>query len=148
MGHQGSGFTLIELLVVLAIVGLLMIAMVPTSVQIGAGIDIRAAASEIAANLRTARARALRSNRGTAVLFEATKSAYWHEGSNDIEVLPEGTTLQLFTVREEQWTASVGAIRFSHDGTSSGGRVTIARDNRSYDVSVNWLTGRVSIDAR
>ena len=49
MGHQESGFTLIELLVVLAIVGLLMIAMVPTSVQIGAGIDVRTAASEIAA---------------------------------------------------------------------------------------------------
>jgi general secretion pathway protein H len=148
LGHQGSGFTLIELLVVLAIIGLLMIAMVPTSVQIGAGVDVRSAASEIAANLRTARARALRTNTSTAVLFETAKSAYWPEGSSDVEVLPQGTTLQLFTVREEQWTGSVGAIRFAHDGTSSGGRVTIARDNRSYDVSVNWLTGRVSIDAR
>ena len=146
--EQDSGFTLTELLVVLAIMGLLMVAMVPTGLQLGGGVDLRVAASEIAANLRAARARAVQSGASTAVFFDAAKSAYWPQGSNRLSFLPEGAKLRLYTVRDEQLSANVGGIRFASDGSSSGGRVTVARDKRGYDVSVDWLTGRVSIDAQ
>ena len=39
----------------------------------------------------------------------------------------------------------VGAIRFYPDGSSTGGRITVASGERKYLVDVDWLTGRVSI---
>ena len=36
-------------------------------------------------------------------------------------------------------------IRFYPDGSSSGGTITVARDNTAYDVSVDWLLGGVRV---
>ena len=40
---------------------------------------------------------------------------------------------------------SVRTIRFYSDGSSTGGRITVASGERKYLVDVDWLTGRVSI---
>ena len=37
-------------------------------------------------------------------------------------------------------------IRFFPDGSATGGRVRLARDNRQYVVVVDWLTGSVSLE--
>jgi hypothetical protein len=42
----------------------------------------------------------------------------------------------------------VGVIRFFGDGSSTGGSVTILQGERRSDVTVDWLTGRVSLAAR
>ncbi len=42
-------------------------------------------------------------------------------------------------------TSKRGAIRFYPDGSSTGGRITVASGERKFLVDVDWLTGRVSI---
>ena len=59
--------------------------------------------------------------------------------------LPQGIHLKLLTAKRERSGVSRGAIRFFPDGSSTGGRVTLAHDNLSYLVDVDWLTGRVVI---
>jgi general secretion pathway protein H len=53
--------------------------------------------------------------------------------------------ISLVTARSELDTDRVGKIRFFPDGTSTGGRITLARGERKYGVDINWLTGQVVI---
>ena len=59
--------------------------------------------------------------------------------------LPPWIRLGLFTAQSERIDAARGSIRFFPDGSSTGGRVTLATDRESYWVDVDWLTGRVSV---
>ena len=59
--------------------------------------------------------------------------------------LDEALDITLETARSELGGETVGAIRFFPDGSSTGGRVTLALGERDYHIDVDWLTGRVSI---
>ena len=59
--------------------------------------------------------------------------------------LPRGLELKLFTAQAEVSSESRGAIRFYPDGSSTGGRITVASGERKLLVDIDWLTGRVSI---
>ncbi len=61
-----------------------------------------------------------------------------HELSAALEV-------SLVTAASEQLDDTRGRIRFFPDGTSTGGRVTLSRDDRKFDITVDWLTGLVAI---
>ena len=43
------------------------------------------------------------------------------------------------------YVATTGDIRFNPDGSSSGGRITLADGSRRVAVGVDWLTGRVTV---
>ncbi|NBC88790.1 MAG: hypothetical protein GVX90_04750 [Alphaproteobacteria bacterium] len=36
-------------------------------------------------------------------------------------------------------------FRFFPDGSATGGRITLSRDERQYRIDIDWLTGRVKI---
>ena len=57
-----------------------------------------------------------------------------------------GLRLSLLTLANKR--LDVGSIRFFGDGSSTGGSVTILQGERRSDVTVDWLTGRVSLAAR
>jgi general secretion pathway protein H len=59
--------------------------------------------------------------------------------------LPRGASVVLTTSQDQAVSASLGAIRFFPDGSSTGGGVAILRKPDRYDVLVDWLTGAVSI---
>jgi hypothetical protein len=40
----------------------------------------------------------------------------------------------------------IGQIRFFPDGSSTGGRIGLSRNDRRAAVAVDWLTGLVSVD--
>ncbi len=54
-------------------------------------------------------------------------------------------TVSLVTAASERLDETAGQIRFFPDGTSTGGRVTLSRDDRKFDITVDWLTGLVAI---
>jgi general secretion pathway protein H len=66
-------------------------------------------------------------------------------GAAKPRVLPERLELKLYTAQSEVRDERHGAIRFYPDGSSTGGRVTLAAGERKLLVDVDWLTGRVSI---
>jgi general secretion pathway protein H len=59
--------------------------------------------------------------------------------------LPETLTLTLVGAATERIDRDVGGIRFYADGSSTGGRVTVASGEREYRVGVDWLTGQVTV---
>ena len=140
-----SGFTLIELLVVLLIMGALMTLAPAAFHKIVPGLEMKAAAREVAGLLREARGRAIRDNRDTAVLIDTEARVYRLGQDARGHALSEGLELSLIAATSEQLDDVRGRIRFFPDGTSTGGRVTISRDDRKFDITVDWLTGLVAI---
>ncbi len=140
-----GGFTLIELLVVLLIMGVLITLAPAAFHRIVPGLEMKAAAREVAGVLRLARGQAIRDNRETAVLIDTEQKIYrLGQGARGHE-LSAALQVSLVTAASEQLDDARGRIRFFPDGTSTGGRVTISRDDRKFDITVDWLTGLVAI---
>ena len=140
-----DGFTLVELLLVLAIGGL-MVAVVPPLLSAALpGLQMKGSAREVAAAMRFARDHAVIHQSEAAVHLDLEANSYTVTGRARKYRIPERLEVLLDTVQSELTGERSGAIRFFPDGTSTGGRVTLAFGERSYKVDVDWLTGRVVI---
>src|SRR5215467_2447621 len=141
---HGAGFTLIELLVALAVFGLALSLITGFKPPWSRGLGLRATASELAAGLRLARSEAILSNRPVVLDLDLTGHRY-RVGTGTPRLLPPNLSLELLTISGEAWSAREGAIRFNPDGSSTGGRISLADGRRRIGVGVDWLTGRVSV---
>ena len=142
---RDRGFTLLELLVVVTIMAIVYV-LVPQMFFSGvSGADLRASSRDIAAGLRQARSIAVNEKRETAVTLDLEKRVFALTGNTRTFQLPEKLELKLYTAQSEIVNERQGAIRFFPDGSSTGGRVTVASGERKFLVDVDWLTGKVSI---
>ena len=138
------GFTLIEILALLAILGVALALIVGYRAPASSGLDLRASAASLAAGLRLARSEAIVKNR--AVTFDLDLAGHrFRAGSAPPQSLPPGLSIELLTIAGERRNAREGDIRFNPDGSSSGGRITIADADWAMLIGVDWLTGRVSV---
>ncbi len=144
-GRSQKGFTLIELLVVLVIMGVLLTLVPAAFHRLAPGLEMKSAAREVAGLLREARGLAIRDNREMTVIIDTEDKVYRLGTGARSHVLDAALTVSLVTAASEQLDETVGRIRFFPDGTSTGGRVTLSRDDRKFDITVDWLTGLVAI---
>ena len=143
--RTNAGVTLLELLVVLVIMAIIAGMTIP---MLGAGVsttELKSAARQVAAGLRLARSEAVASRQDTRVLLDLEHRTFQVERDARVHALPREMQMKLFTAQSDLVDENVGAIRFFPDGGSNGGRVTLASGERSYQVDVDWLTGRVAI---
>jgi general secretion pathway protein H len=139
-----GGFTLIELLVSLAILGLALTLIAGYKPPWSRGLGLQATAGELAASLRLARSEAILSNR--PVLFDLDLIGHRYRiGTETARRLPADLSLELLTISGEALNGREGDIRFNPDGSSTGGRISLADGRRRIGVGVDWLTGRVSV---
>ncbi len=127
-----SGFTLLEMIVVIAIMALTLTLLTGFRQPRSHWLETKAAAQQVAEAMRDARGRAI------------------------AEGHPVGLTLPQVPVWLTVVTqAPAGGIVFAPDGSSSGGRVVLGgpgqqtgqQTGQELEVSADWLTGRVQIDA-
>ena len=132
-------------MVVLVVMGLI-IAMVPVAFrQVMPGLELQAAAREVAAAFRQARSTAIRTNTEAFVHLDVDARTYQLGDDQPEQALGSGLELELVAAASEQIDESQGRVRFFPDGTSTGGRLTLTRNERKYYVVVDWLTGRVQL---
>jgi general secretion pathway protein H len=144
VGARAAGFTLIEVIVVLAILGLAMTLVVGYKSPMSSGLNLRGSASAVASGLRLARSEAILNNR--AVIFDVDLAGHrFRSGTRPAQQLPPGLAIELLTISGERRNGRRGDIRFNPDGSSTGGRITLADGGRKITVGVDWLTGRVSL---
>lgn len=144
-GARQRGFTLLELLLVLVIAasGYALVARF-----VGGGAtsgQLKSAARTVAAGLREARSAAIATQESASLSVDMDRREIEVSGGHRPRSLPEKLDLKLYTAQSELQGERRGAIRFYPDGSSTGGRVTLAAGERSLLVDVDWLTGRVSI---
>jgi general secretion pathway protein H len=138
------GFTLIEVIVTLAILGFVLVLVVGYKPPWSSGLGVKATAAELASGLRLARSEAIVHNRPVAFSLDVTGHRY-RVGAGTERPLPANLSLQLLTVAGENRGPGIGDIRFQPDGSSTGGRISLAAGQSRVAVGVDWLTGRISI---
>lgn len=144
MAVATRGFSLVELLVALALAGL-MYALVPPMFGAGmAGTELKSAARQVAAGLRKARGEAVRLHREAVLSVDVEARNFRVGDAGTPRALPKRLDVKVFTA-DTEIRDRVAAIRFYPDGSSTGGRVTLASGERKFLVDVDWLTGRVTI---
>lgn len=143
-GSNRSGFTLVELLVVLAVLGLALALVAPVGRNAWPGVAARSGAQTVAAALREARSNAIAGNRETVLFIDLWTHELRLDGSPPV-ALDRDLALALVTGSDEVRGSGAGGIRFYPDGSSTGGRVTVARNEKRFDVLVDWIDGRVRI---
>ena len=142
---RNSGFTLIEILVVLAIVAA-SAAFTLGSLKPAPRTELRNAAADVAAALRTGRNHAATGGRSSEVRLDLAERSLEVDGRPFRRRLPRNLQISLYTARSELSARNSGAIRFFPDGTSTGGRVTLGRPGTGrLGIDVDWLTSRVRL---
>lgn len=142
--RQG-GFTLLELLVVL-VIGVLLVSLAPPLLSgLSGASELRGAARQLAAGLRSARNEAVSRQREATLTLDLDRRRFGVTGDPREITLPEGLALRLYTAQAEVVDAATGGIRFFPDGSSTGGSITVSGANRAYRVTVDWLTGAITI---
>lgn len=141
-----SGFSLIELLVVLAIAGMLLTIVPPMFSGGVSSAELKGAARNLAAGLRSARSQAISRHKEVVLQVNVEKRSFIISEQKREFALPKKLVIKLTVADSEQIEDDLGGIRFFPDGSSSGGRVEVSVDKIKYQVDVNWLTGEVVIE--
>lgn len=140
--ERQSGFSLLELLVVLVIVAV-MATLIGVSISRSiTGAEVRGASRDLMAALRYTRGQAILKRQEQTLSVDVEKRQYQAPGKEAVE-LPDGMDVRLLTARTERTGESAGTIRFFPDGSSTGGKVTLAAGEREWVVTVGWLTGEI-----
>jgi general secretion pathway protein H len=141
-----DGTSLIELLVVLAILALVAAVALPRAHMPGRGPSLRLVASDVAAELRTARSMAIAQNRDVAFAFDTETRTYGVAGTGAPQALPAAIDLLVTTARTQFGETKDAHLVFFSDGTSSGGTIQLSDQRQSVAIGVEWLTGAVHIE--
>jgi general secretion pathway protein H len=143
--RQGAGgFTLIEVIVTLAILAFALVLVAGYKPPWSRGLGLQGTAAELASGLRLARSEAITNNRSIVFDIDVVGHRY-RIGTGEARRLPLHLAIELLTIVGEKRQEGVGDIRFNPDGSSSGGRISLADGQRRMAVGVDWLTGRVSV---
>lgn len=142
--ESSPGFTLMELLVVLAILGLALALAVPSLGRALPGFELQTNARAVVGALREARALAIGSNREVTLQIDVRQRTLQVGQGTGIKLDPQ-LGISVRTARSELRGDGIGGISFFPDGTSTGGQVTLALEERKRHVVVDWLTGTASV---
>jgi general secretion pathway protein H len=142
------GFTLLEMVCVMAIIALLAAVLLPSIPRQTSRSGLQAYALEAAALLKSDRDAAISRNVSVATLVDAGGHAMRSGASQTTLRVPEDVRFEAVLPRTCQRRAALSTIRFFANGTSCGGSIALSRLDATYEVRVNWLTGRVEVVSR
>lgn len=148
---RGAGFTLLELLVTLVIMTMAVALVAPRFTEALPGAELKAETRKVVALLRYARSQAVVLNQEIQISLDEDPVALSISMQVRAYRPPDVIRLELTPGRASEETDLAdqqgGVIRFFPEGHSSGGSITLSReDGRHASISIDWLTGRVSID--
>jgi general secretion pathway protein H len=147
MSARGQqGFTLVEMLLVLLVLALT--AGMATARLGGRNADdsLQGVAYEMASRFRGARTAAMRSGADRVVLIDLAERVI-SGGDRSPPQIPRTFDIVAETSAAERPAASVAAVRFLPNGSSTGATVRLASGSQVYEISISWFTGRVSVEA-
>jgi len=139
-------FTLLEVMMVLVLAAVIYALMLAVPMRGSSLADLKASARVLASGLRQAQTMAMATRQDAVLTIDLDAREFVLPGEKEPRKLPDGIDLKLYTAQSEVTNDKKGAIRFYPDGSSTGGRITVASGERQFLVDVDWLTGRVSIN--
>lgn len=144
MTRRPRGFSLLETLLVVALLAV-GAALAAAAVSGGfRGMELRATAKEMAANLRYTRARAISTGEPQRFTVDPAGHAWTAANGRDGEI-PARLSVEFTGAREVQPSEGEGAVVFFPDGAATGGRIRLGLDGAAWDIDIAWLTGEVTV---
>ena len=139
------GFSLLEVMMVLVIIALSYL-LLPKLVFSGvSGAELRSNARAVATGLRLTRDAAINTKRESVLSLNLESREFMLPNDIRLHKLNDKLDVKLYTAQADLISDKVGTIRFYPDGSSNGGRVTVAAGERGFEIDVDWLTGHVTI---
>jgi len=139
------GFTLLELMVTLVVAGLLM-ALVPPLLDKGTdtarlGSDAR----RIVSALDLARSEAIAGAVETDVAFDLEHRRFGRVPGPLTGSIDDGIDVTIDVASDDRLADRQGIIRFFPEGSASGAMIALTNSAGEMRISVDWLTGRVTV---
>ncbi|ROU07687.1 prepilin-type N-terminal cleavage/methylation domain-containing protein [Lysobacter enzymogenes] len=138
------GMSLLEMLLVIALIGAIGVLTVAALNGGVAGMQLRSASKQVAAQLRYTRSQAIASGRSQKFLIDPAAHT-WSAPNGRSGEIPKGVGIVFTGARDVQPRRGEGAIVFFPDGASTGGRVKLHAKQAAWNVDVAWLTGEVKL---
>ncbi len=134
------------MIVVVVVVGLMLGIVASNGPMRSPRLAEAAAARDIVQGLRDAAARAIAQDRTTTFRLDPASGA-WREGARH-GTIPAGTRLAFRGLAtSNRRSTPLATVVFAQDGSASGGRITLASPAGVAIITIDWLTGRIRIDA-
>lgn len=105
---------------------------------------LSALATEIASRARATRGMAIETGRDAMLSVDLERRDIVSPGRRSHLPIPADIDLDVVASSAEQ-RGNVSAIRFFPDGASSGGTICLSQSGSSYEIRINWFTGRVHV---
>ena len=141
------GFTLLEMVCVIALVAMLAAVLLPFVPRQTSRARLQAYALEAATLLKADRNAAIRGGVDVSTLVDAPSHAIRSGATAQLVRIPEDVRFEALLPERCRQRAVLSTISFFSDGMSCGGTIALTRLDHSYEIRVNWLTGRIEIVA-
>ena len=143
-----GGFTLLEMVCVIALVAMLAAVLLPFVPRNTSRARLQAYALEAASLLKADRNAAIRGGRDVTTLVDAPSRAISSGATAQTLRIPEDVHFEALLPERCRQRPALSTISFFADGMSCGGAIALSRLDSSYEIRVNWLTGRIEIVSR
>ena len=140
-----AGFTLIEVVCVLAIVAMMAAVLLPAIPRQTSRPRLEAYAVEVAALLKADRSAAVRRGLEVATRIDAQARSIRSGTGGQAIRLPDDVRFETLLPRHCDERPALQTISFFASGMSCGGVITLSHLDASYQIQVNWLTGRTEV---
>jgi general secretion pathway protein H len=142
------GFTLLEVVCVIALIAMLAAVALPLLPRNTSRARLHAYALEAASLLKADRNAAIRGGAEMSTLVDAPSRAIRSGATGQAIRIPDDVRFDALLPQTCRRRAVLSTISFFADGTSCGGAVALTGLGSSYEIRVNWLTGRVEVVSR
>ncbi|MBV8698027.1 prepilin-type N-terminal cleavage/methylation domain-containing protein [Bradyrhizobium sp.] len=143
-----QGFTLLEMVCIIALIAVLAAVLLPALARHTSRAQLQAYALEAATVLKTDRDIAIRRHADVATLVDAHARAIRSGATAQALRIPEDVRFDALLPKTCRQYAALSTISFFADGMSCGGAIALTRLDQTYEIRVNWLTGRIEIVSR
>jgi general secretion pathway protein H len=143
-----DGFTLLEMVCVLAIVGLMAAVLLPSIPRQTSRSRLEAYAIEAATLLKADRNAAIRRRLEVITQVDAGSRSVRSGASRETVRLPEDVRFEALLPENCNNRPVVASISFFASGMSCGGVIALTHVDTSYEIRINWLTGRIEVVPR
>ena len=148
MRASQHGFTLLEMVCAIALIAMLAAVLMPTLTRHTSRARLQAYALEAATLLKMDRDLAIRRHADISTLVDAHARAIGSGATAQALRIPEDVRFDALLPQTCRQRAALSTISFFADGTSCGGAIALTRLDQTYEIRVNWLTGRIEIVSR
>ena len=143
-GTRHRGFTLIELLITLVIMVTIVAVAVPKFSRAMTYVELRKSTQQIAASLRKVRNDSLVESRVTELIVASDTQSLRSPDDAIVYQWPDDIIVEMAN-RAPYFDDADPVLKFFPDGSATDSMLTVTALERSYTITVDWLTGRVQV---